>query len=80
MDGHNVDLRPNPDPSVLTTAQLLREIENAITLLESRMDGLRDVREAQIEAIRGEFGVRFGNIKDQFQTIEEWRKEQKLYT
>jgi hypothetical protein len=38
-DPHSGDLRPIPDPTVLTTQQLLREIQSVREIFETRLDG-----------------------------------------
>lgn len=80
-----------PDPSLLTTEQLLREISRVVALLEAEMHGDREVSEAerrgirehvkdQLDAIRGKHEVRFIGIDDRFDAIEAVRREQKADT
>jgi chromosome segregation ATPase len=61
--------QPIPDPTVLTTEQLLREISNAVRLLEAKDEGLKDV-----------VGEQFRSVVTQFQLVERQRVEQKLDT
>ena len=63
------DMKPMPDPTVLTTEQLLREITNAVTLLTATIDGLRNVIEERFKA-----------VDTQFQLVERQRVEQKVDT
>lgn len=76
-DGGSV---PSPDPTVLTTSQLLREVESAVKYLESRLISLEAEEQALIKGMRGEYDVRFHGIEREFIAIENWRKEQKLDT
>jgi hypothetical protein len=58
--------RPTPDPTVLTTEQLERAIENVTKLLESR-----------IKAVDDGCTLRFETVKGQFVLVERQRVEQK---
>lgn len=60
------DLRPRPDPTVLTTAQLLREIDNAKEQLRAECRGSFNVIEKQFQA-----------VDQRFDQAEKWRLEQK---
>jgi cobalamin biosynthesis Mg chelatase CobN len=64
-----VELRPVPDPTVLTTEQLLREITGVITLLKTEIKGNQDSVE-----------IRFKQIEHEFEVIEKHRIEQKVDT
>lgn len=66
-DKQPVETKPTPDPTILTTEQLLREIERAITLLKTEMAGHQESD-----------SFRFDAIKERLDMIEEWRKEQKV--
>jgi hypothetical protein len=61
--------RPTPDPTILTTEQLLREIDRAIKLLTSEIKGDQETNE-----------VRFKGIEREFALTEDRRKEQKVDT
>ena len=61
--------RPVPDPTILTTEQLLREIDRAIKLLTSEIKGDQETNE-----------VRFKGIEREFALTEDRRKEQKVDT
>lgn len=63
------DQRPTPDPTILTTEQLLREVANAERALQAEMDGLR-----------GRIGEQFASVATQFTLIERQRVEQKADT
>ena len=69
MDDHGSVSKPQPDPTVLTTEQLLREISNAITLVDSPVKRVEDVT---LE--------RLVSVEKQFTLIERQRVEQKLDT
>lgn len=58
--------RPVPDPTVLTTDALRRDIGALKDLLTTRMDGMD-----------GLSNERYENVKGRFAAIEEIRKEQK---
>jgi hypothetical protein len=61
--------RPVPDPTVLTTEQLLREVANAVLLLEAKINGANAVTKEKLES-----------VDTQFQLIERQRVEQKADT
>jgi len=63
------DQRPVPDPTVLTTEALQREIA-----------GLKEYLLGQIASQSQIDSVRFGTIAEKFQAIEDWRREQKADT
>jgi septal ring factor EnvC (AmiA/AmiB activator) len=65
----DLDLRPRPDPTTLTTAQLLRETQQLQELLEAKM--------AQVVAV---FDERFRSIDRQLELVEKQRLEQKQDT
>ena len=70
------DLRYRPDPTVLTTEQLLREINGLQELLETKLEVL-DIK------MTGHFlidGQRFTKIDEEFTAIETQRVEQKRDT
>src|SRR5580765_29323 len=75
-DPANGGSRPVPDPTVLTTAALYREVQHLTELLESKMNAL-DTK------MTGHFLIdaqRFAKIDEQFKTIESQRVEQKRDT
>lgn len=61
--------RPVPDPTVLTTQQLYREIESAREMTETLIDGLREILDEK-----------FSSIDRQLQLVEQQRVEQKQDT
>lgn len=65
----HVEHRPVPDPTLLTTEQLLRETKNAVALLRAEIEGDRDTS-----------AVRFDGVTREFSMIEDRRKEQKIDT
>jgi len=65
----NDDKRPTPDPTILTTEQLLREIQT-----------LKDWVKAQIDGLDGVIDERFASVAKQFTLIERQRVEQKADT
>jgi cobalamin biosynthesis Mg chelatase CobN len=64
-----IELRPVPDPTVLTTEQLLREINGVITLLKT-----------QIAGDQAATNIRFAQIEHEFDLVELHRIEQKADT
>ena len=63
------DMRPVPDPTVLTTEALQREIA-----------ALKEFLVSKIDAAEAHNAIRFAGIDREFVAIEAWRKEQKLDT
>ena len=61
--------KPTPDPTVLTTEQLLREVDRVKELMTSELRGLASVIEE-----------RFGSVGTQFDLVERQRVEQKKDT
>jgi type VI protein secretion system component VasK len=61
--------RPVPDPTVLTTQQLYREIEAAREMTETLIDGLREILDEK-----------FSSVDRQLQLVEQQRVEQKSDT
>lgn len=68
--------RPDPDPTLLTTQQLLRELARA----QEYNDAERRVILERIVRIEEVAQVRAQSIDNQFAAIEAWRKEQKVDT
>lgn len=60
---------PVPDPTELTTEQMLREVKNAVDLVHSEMQGLKSTIAEQ-----------FNSVGTQFALIERQRVEQKKDT
>lgn len=65
----DTDNRPTPDPTVLTTEQLLREVAGAVDLVETRLKGIEDV-----------MAEKFRSVDTQFGLVERQRVEQKKDT
>ena len=63
------DQRPTPDPTILTTEQLLREVAGATNLMQTEITGLRSNIDEQ-----------FKSVSTQFMLIERQRVEQKADT
>ena len=61
--------KPTPDPTILTTEQLLREVKSATVLMEAEVKRVEDVT---IE--------KFASVKEQFNLVERQRVEQKKDT
>lgn len=60
------EVKPTPDPTVLTTELMLREVDRVVRLLQAEMKGDREVNES-----------RFAAMKHEFETFERNRVEQK---
>ena len=60
---------PLPDPTVLTTAQLLRQIQGLNALMEAKFSGYRESNDSRFDGITREFSL-----------IESRRVEQKIDT
>jgi hypothetical protein len=69
MTDHNGGLRPIPDPTLLTTQQLLREI-----------DTVKDLLRAEVNSIATANYVRFAEIAGRFGRVEDQRIEHKRDT
>ena len=61
--------KPTPDPTILTTEQLLREVASSTKLLQAEIHGLRNNIDEQ-----------FKSVQTQFMLIERQRVEQKADT
>lgn len=57
---------PNPDPTVLTTAALLREIDGAKEQTAALVQAVRDVLHTEIQCLQELHGEKFSNIEIQF--------------
>lgn len=75
---------PNPDPTVLTTAALYREVGGLRELLEQRISSLGLTINARLNATEQVFSEKLAawqtSIKGQFEIIERQRVEQKTDT
>ena len=65
----DADNKPTPDPTILTTEQLLREISNVKEWSKSLVDSSRDITVEQFKSVETQFGL-----------IERQRVEQKKDT
>jgi hypothetical protein len=81
------DSRPIPDPTILTTEALMREVRTLRELVEQRIEALAHVQEeiinrveAQVEGHLRLDDERFMGIDQQFQLVEQQRIEQKADT
>ncbi len=81
--GGQGDKRPIPDPTVLTTAQLYREIGSLRELIEGEIDSAKDVSQAQLASLNQQFTAVHQSfvgmderITRQFDAVERQRKEQ----
>jgi hypothetical protein len=63
------ETKPTPDPTILTTEQLLREVASA-----------REITNAKLEGLEKAYLVRFDGIEREFHLINERRIEQKIDT
>jgi cobalamin biosynthesis Mg chelatase CobN len=60
------ETKPTPDPTILTTEQLLREIERSKELMTAEMTGVKEVT-----------SEKFDSVKEKFALVERQRVEQK---
>ena len=61
------DVMPTPDPTVLTTAQLLREIASSRAIIEARMDGMDASRksvEEHLSRVYDDISRQAGHLKE----------------
>ena len=72
--------RPVPDPTVLTTEQLHREIAAAVRLLQAEGEGRMNLFRSEIQSIQDANAIRFANIEKEFALVENRRVEQKVDT
>jgi hypothetical protein len=72
--------RPVPDPTVLTTEALQREVLALRESLNQRISGLRELVEEELEGNDKVTEERFASIDTQLQLIERQRVEQKTDT
>jgi cobalamin biosynthesis Mg chelatase CobN len=74
------DNKPTPDPTILTTEQLLREIARLEKLLETQLRSEHELVQAHING-RVDFVLeQFRSVETQFSLIERQRVEQKQDT
>lgn len=66
MAAEDVDSRPVPDPTTLTTVALDRAIRDLGALFDEKLRGLREL-----------VGEKFGNVERRFNDVESGRVEQK---
>ena len=71
---------PVPDPTILTTEQLLREIASMETQMNRRFTSLDELMIAKFAAVDLASQERFASIKLQFNLVEQQRLEQKQDT
>jgi hypothetical protein len=67
--GETGDIRPIPDPTLLTTAALLREVARLEALMDERMRGISSLQ-----------NEKFRRVEQQFELVEQQRVEQKSDT
>jgi hypothetical protein len=72
--------KPTPDPTVLTTEQLLREIDRLEKLMTASVGGLKDLINEKIIGVISLLDEKFVSVGTQFQLIERQRVEQKKDT
>jgi hypothetical protein len=79
--------RPDPDPTLLTTAALQREIEAVKSLLRDKVEArhteqlaLVDLLQSQIEALSAITTEKLNSVDKQFDLVERQRVEQKADT
>lgn len=72
--------RPSPDPTLLTTQQLEREIANTMRILDAKREGVAENLGNKIDAAEKNNAIRFAAIEKDFAAIEAWRREQKIDT
>jgi uncharacterized protein YicC (UPF0701 family) len=76
MMGSDGGSRPVPDPTVLTTAALQREIGG----VRESIGALKELTESDLEGLEAVVAERFNTVSTQFGLIERQRVEQKLDT
>jgi len=77
---HGTPWTPVPDPTYLTTAQLLREVEAAKELLSSGHEATQQLLELSIEDLKEVLDEKFEKVEQQFELVERQRVEQKKDT
>jgi len=65
------DHPPVPDPTLLTTAQLLREQANLRGILEARLDGMDKVVSATKELVSAQMQGQSSLIDEKFKGVED---------
>ncbi len=72
--------RPVPDPTILTTQQLYREIEAARERATKDVESTREQAETLIDGLREILDEKFSSIARQLDLVEQQRVEQKADT
>ena len=72
--------RPVPDPTVLTTQQLYREIETLRERGQRDVESAREQTETLIDGLREILDEKFASIEGRLQLVEQQRVEQKADT
>jgi hypothetical protein len=73
QDHERQNSRPVPDPTVLTTAQLQREIAG----VDQKIGALKELTESDLEGLEAVVAEKFNTVDTQFALIERQRVEQK---
>lgn len=74
------DRRPVPDPTLLTTQQLEREISGLRALLEQRIEERHELYQAELAGLSRVNAEKFSKVEQQFELVERQRVEQKADT
>lgn len=77
MSGKPPDWRPIPDPTLLTTEALNREIDRLRSSFEAGRDAMHDLLTARIDSTVAIEDEKFRRVEQRFQLIEGQRVEQK---
>ncbi len=72
--------RPVPDPTILTTQQLYREIEAARERSAKDVESVREQTDTLIDGLREILDEKFSSIEGRLQLVEQQRVEQKADT
>ena len=80
MTNGDTEKPPIPDPTVLTTEQLLREIRNSEKLTDAKIDGIELVRDEKFRATKANCDEQFKSVGVQLSLVERQRVEQKADT
>lgn len=71
---------PVPDPTVLTTEQLLREVDRVQKLIDAKIEGSVGTLSARLDGMELVLAEKFQSVRQQFEIIESRRVEQKQDT
>src|SRR5687768_9854890 len=74
------DWRPRPDPTVLTTEALHREVGALRELMEARIGALNLLVESRVQSEIGRHEEKFAKVSQQLALVEQQRVEQKADT